>query len=489
MEELPSNEEAEKGLLSCVLHTPLELAPEVLALPEDLLYHHAPRVLLEVFQLFLREGRPVEFIVLGEYLRSTPHPAGGTYESQVGGPGFLGELLNFVPSPIHWSYYRGILRDKLYRRMVIQRCNLQIQAARSANDEDARKVLLEGMALFSDLATDNPAGQKQWVHVQASVDQAMLRMEERIRSRGQVMKGAIATGFTDLDRRTQGFLPGELVIIGARPAMGKSALAANFAECMVLANGHYREFEKAVADGRMGPVPVGVVTLEMSHVDISERILIGRSGIDMGKVRTGMLSRLDRQNYFAACDALRKAPLHYLDTGRLSIQELMARCRHDVERLGLKVLIIDYLQRMCSDSKKAGQGRSIEIGEISAGLKSLAKDFGVVVIALAQVGRSAEERAGCKPQLADLRESGDIEADADFVGLLYRPGYYERKKAKRKGEDEEDEDEIADDKAELIMAKCRRGAPEPVDLRWDGPRTRFTSTHDRLFSGDEGQRE
>lgn len=489
-QSLPSYEDGEKGMLSCILHAPTELAPEVLALPEDLFYHHAPRTLLEVFKEFLRDGRPVEFIVLGDHLRKTPDPRGGTLESQVGGPGYLAELLDFVPSATHWGYYLKILKGNLYRRTVIQKCELQKRAAMTASDDDARKVLLEAMAVFSDLAIDNPAGQRQWVHVKESVAEALLRTEERIRSRGQVMKGSIATGFTDLDRRTQGLQPGELFIIGARPAMGKSALAANLAECIVTANGHYREFDKAVETGRIKPEPVGLVTLEMNHVDITERMLVGRSGVDMGKTRTGMFGGQDMRNFQTACHELEKAPLYYLDTGRLSIQELMARCRHDVERLGLKVLIVDYLQRMCSDSKKAGQGRSIEIGEISAGLKALAKDFGVVVIALAQVGRSAEERAGCKPQLADLRESGDIEADADFVGLLYRPGYYERVKAKKKGgKDDEEEDDISDDKAELIMAKCRRGAPEPVELRWDGPRTRFTSTHDRLFSNNDSKRE
>jgi replicative DNA helicase len=500
---MPFAKDAEKGVLACILHNPIVLAPEVLALPLEIMWHEGMRLTLEGMQLFLREGRPLDFITLGTHLRDAGNMSKVGDADGETGDAFLAGLEEFIPTDQHWGYYVKILKDKLYLRTIIQRCTLAQQRAFEANDEDARKVLLESIADFSDLASDSPAGHKKWVHVRESVDAALLRFEERLRSKGQVMKGSIATGFTDLDRRMQGLLPGELFIIGARPAMGKSALAANIAECIVMANGHYHEFEKAVADGRIAPLPVGFVTLEMNHVDITERMLVGRSGVDMGKARTGMFSRLDKQNYLKACEDLMKAPLHYLDTGRLSVQELMARLRHDVERLGLRVLVVDYLQRLCSDSKRAGQNRNVEIGEISSGLKAIAKDFNLGVFALAQVGRSAEDRAGCKPQLADLRESGDIEADADFVGLLYRPGYYQRKKGKKEGgkktkvqgsefdpdDDDEEEDEIADDKAELIMAKCRRGAPEPVELKWDGPRTRFSSTHDRLFSNDEGKRE
>jgi replicative DNA helicase len=477
LESMPYARDAEMGVLSCLFHTPTLLAPEALAMPVDCFYHPAHRMLFEVIVEFLRNGRPVEYVVLSQHLVDTKQM------DKIGGQGFLAELLNFVPTPTHWGYYVSILKDKLYLRTVIQQCALVRQSCYDFQDEP-RKVLLNALAEFSELATDNPGNKRRWIPVAESVDLCMQRTEERIRSRGKVPKGAVATGFTDLDRRTMGLMPGELFIIGARPAMGKSALAANMAECIVLANGHYREFEQP-------PMPVGLVSLEMNHADISERILVGRSQVDMGKTRTGMFSRMDQQNYLKACAELSKAPLHFLDTGRLSVQELAARCRHDVERLGLKVLVVDYLQRMCSDSKRSQQNRSVEIGEISSGLKGIAKDYNVVVIGLAQVGRSAEDRAESKPTLSDLRESGDIEADADFVGLLWRPGYYARRKSKSKAKRDGagEEDDISDDTAQLIMAKMRRGAPEPIDLNWDGPRTRFTSTHDRLFSNNDAKRE
>jgi replicative DNA helicase len=490
LRSMPCAAESESGVLSCIFLRPVELAPEVLALPEDLFYHAGRRQLLEVVKEFLREGRPIDLITLSEHLERM------ALLDKVGGPGELGEL--FVPqlTPMHWGYYLDILKKKLYRRTVIQQARLAEQAAYDSDDDAARKVLLEGIAAFSELASDSPSGQKRWVHVKESVHVVADRLQERVDSKGKVPKSAIATGFTDLDRRMQGLQGGELFIIGARPAMGKSALAANIAANIVLANGHYREFDQAA-------LPLGFVTMEMNHADITERMLVGMSQVDMGKTRTGMFGREDWRAFTRACGELGQAPLHYLDTGKLSVQELMARLRHDVERMGLRVLVVDYLQRLCSDSKRAGQNRNVEIGEISSGLKAIAKDFNLGVIALAQVGRSAEERAGCKPQLADLRESGDIEADADFVGLLYRPGYYERRKAKgqkgknvRQGaefnpadDDDEDEDEVMDDKAELILAKMRRGAPEPVELKWDGPRTKFSSTHDRLFSNDDAKRE
>lgn len=489
---MPFSEDAEKGVLSCLIASPVEKAPFVAEMNLELFYHPAHRRLVEVIKEFVVEGIPVDLVALSNRFLDMGEM------DKLGGPAFLAELYSFVPTTAHWDYYLGILKEKWILRKVINNCTRLISACYEYPAHDnARAMLLEGMAEFTEMAAEAEGKKsKRFVHIEEAVDFCVERTEKRVKDRGHVSDDAIATGFTDLDRRTMGFWPGELVIIGARPAMGKSALAMNITEAIAMANGHYEEFRQ-MAKG------VGVVSLEMSRYDLAERMMVGRSGVNMGKIATGMFSRGDMRDYMNAGAQLRKAPIHFIDTGSLSVQQLLAVCRSDVERLGLKVLVVDYLQRMCSESRKAAQGRSIEIGEISSGLKQIAKDFGLVVIALAQVGRSAEDRAGCRPQLADLRESGDIEADADWVGLLYRPGYYAKKKGKGKtkkgkresvfdeqgGDDDEAEDEITDDQAELIIAKARRGAVEPIELRWDGPRTQFSSTHNKLFSNNEDRRE
>lgn len=489
---MPFSDDAEKGVLSCYLQDPVGLlgAAYGVVLP-GWFYHPCNRMLYELLVRFRQEGRPVDLVTLSSHLIDAGEM------DKLGGPAVLPDLYSFVPTPAHYEYYVGILKGKWWERECL-RVTGEIQKAvyELGNEGGVEKVVA---GAIGDLLNLSQEGRKtKWVPVKEIVEECKDRMESAVKNRGHVT-GGVATGFTDLDRRTMGLRPGELFIIGARPAMGKSSLAMNFAENIAMANGHYAEFNQAA-------MPVGVVSLEMSRVDLVDRVVVGRSGVNMAKMATGMFSRGEMKDYVKAANELGLAPMYFLDVAKLSIQELLASARRMVLETGLKVLVVDYLQRMCSDSKRAQQNRNIEVAEISSGLKSMAKELDLVVFALAQVGRGAEDRPGCKPSLADLRESGDIEADADFVGLIYRPGYYARKKAKKaegsgKGQSrrvgtqagghsrEEEEDEILDDQAELIIAKARRGSVEPVPLHWDGPRTRFASRTNKLYSNDDGQRE
>jgi replicative DNA helicase len=197
---------------------------------------------------------------------------------------------------------------------------------------------------------------------------------------------------------------------------------------------------------------------------------------------------------------LAESPMYFLDTGRCSIQELEGLVMRAISQFGLKILLVDYLQLMKSESKKAQGSRYIEVGEVAQGLKELAKNCKIPVIALAQLGRTAEERKGCVPQMADLRESGDIEQAADIIGLLYRAGYYAKKNegkpvaAKDKSPFDDDDDEVEGDpmedkEAKLIIAKHRGGPTGEVILNWEGALTRFTSTHNKLNSNNEDEQQ
>lgn len=496
---MPFSRDAEDGVLSCYLQNPVGLLGEAHGKVEaGWFYHPATRFMFELLLEFNQAGRPIDIVTLSAHLLDK-----GMMD-KIGSPAQLGDWLAFVPTPAHYEYYLKILRDRWWERECL-RVTQAIQKAVYETGQDGDVEKLVTMAIGDLLNLGNLGRKSRWVHVKEVVKEVCERTAQALKNKGHVTSG-VATGFTDLDRRTMGLRPGELFILGARPAMGKTALAMNIAENIVLANGHYSEFNQV-------PLGVAIVSLEMSRLDLTDRTIVGRAGVSMGQLATGMFGKREMKAYMAAAEELEQSELWFLDVGKLSIQELLSSLRQMVLEKGIKVVVVDYLQRLCSDSKRAQQNRNVEVAEISTGLKQMAKELGLVVIALAQVGRGAEERPGCKPSLADLRESGDIEADADWVGLLYRPGYYERKKAKKEGKGnkgqgkvkwsssagagasagdgvaEEAEDEIRDDQAELIIAKARRGSTEPVYLTWDGPRTRFSSQTSKLFSNNNERRE
>lgn len=481
--EMPRSNDAEEGVLSCFLQNPGELLSDAMtSLPTDAFYHVANRLIFEQMLAFHQQSHtPLDFITFSQHLIDR-----GVMD-KAGGPAQMAHLLNFVPTAAHYGYYKGILRDKLWMRRVISETARVMHSCFSV-DGNPHDVLAQAQTALFNLSMES-SGAKQWHEVATVAAECAERMEQTMRHKGHIAPDAIATGFTELDRRTMGLKPGELFVIGARPAMGKTALAMNLATCCALANGHYDEFQQE-------PIHVLVITTEMSRHELVDRQLVALSKMNTGKLRTGMLSREDARNYSQAVMKMAAGLMSFIDTGSLSIQELLALLRSKVQDIRSKrgpkfkiLVVVDYIQRLRSDSKRAAGNRNLEIAEITSGLKSAAKDFQLVVIALAQVGRSAERGTSpeaCRPSLGDLRESGDIEADADMVGLLFRPGYYARRRA---AEDNEDADSIEDNKAELIMAKYRRGSNEPIPLIWDGPHTEFRSMTHKLFSNNDEERE
>ncbi|MGZ4967052.1 MAG: replicative DNA helicase, partial [Chthoniobacterales bacterium] len=275
---------------------------------------------------------------------------------------------------------------------------------------------------------------------------ALESIEKLWEQRGGIT--GISTGFHELDRMTNGLHDGEMIVIAARPSMGKTALAMNIAEHVAI----------------NGKLPVAVFSLEMSGQQLVQRLLCSRARVNLQKVREGFLPEHDFPKLTNAASKLAEAEIYIDDSAGLSILELRAKARRLKAQKNIQLIVIDYLQLLRSTTRRAQDNRQLEISEISAGIKGLAKELKIPVIVLAQLNRQPEARSGGKPRLSDLRESGSIEQDADLVGLLVRPEIYE--------EDEEARAEKAGE-AELIIAKQRNGPVGDIPLTFLKEFTRF----------------
>ena len=283
-------------------------------------------------------------------------------------------------------------------------------------------------------------------------------MDRMLAEEGRSITG-ISTGFHDLDDLTSGLQKGEMIVVAARPSMGKTALALNLAEQIAFGGSPHDE---------KGPAtPVAIFSMEMSRGQLAQRLICARSAVDSHKMRRNMLNRDEVQQVFQACSELNDAPIYIDDTAGLSIMALRAKARRLVAQYGVRCLIIDYLQLM-SAPQAAKENRQQEVSAISRGVKALARELNLPVICLAQLNRAAETREGHRPRMGDLRESGSIEQDADVIMLLHREDYY------HVGDDEwmsENQDKVG--VAELIIAKQRNGPTDTVKLTWDRTTTRF----------------
>jgi replicative DNA helicase len=284
---------------------------------------------------------------------------------------------------------------------------------------------------------------------------ALESIEQLWERRGGIT--GISTGFTELDRMTNGLHAAEMIVIAARPSMGKTALAMNIAEHVAISS----------------RLPVAVFSLEMSSQQLVQRLLCSRARVNLQKVREGFLAERDFPSLTAAASKLAEAEIFIDDSAGLSILELRAKARRLKAQKDIQLIVVDYLQLLKSTTRRAQDNRQLEISEISSGLKGLAKELKIPIIVLAQLNRQPEARSGGKPRLSDLRESGSIEQDADLVGLLVRPEVYE-----------EDEDARAEKagEAELIIAKQRNGPVGEVPLTFLKEFTRF---EDRARGGSE----
>lgn len=439
---LPYSEDAEKGVLCSLVLSPREVGDLcILRLHPDAFYAPAHKIVYELVIEFADKSKPIDFITLKQTLTDRG------FLEEVGGPEFLNELYTFVPTAANAGYYVDIVREKYLLRRLILACNSL--AGRCYDDQENVEPLLDD----AERQIFEITGDHVKVDIVPAKELAMEAIEhiEKIyENRGSVT--GLPTGFTELDHMTSGLHPAEMIVIAARPSMGKTALAMNIAEHV------------AIKEGK----PVGVFSLEMSSQQLVLRLLCSLARVKLQNVRNGFLSERDFPNLTMAASRLAAAKLFIDDTPGLAIAELRAKARRLVASHQIELLVIDYLQLLRSTSRRAQDNRQIEISEISAGIKSLAKELKIPIIVVAQLNRQPDTRAkdgGGRPRLSDLRESGSIEQDADLVGLLVRPDYYQT--------DDDETKPSNTSEAELIIAKQRNGPTGDVPLVFLKEFTRF----------------
>jgi replicative DNA helicase len=438
---LPHSLDAEKGVLGSILLSPREALGECIERIDEKHFHvPAHSTIYGVLVDMWKANKEPDLVTLTQVLKDR-----GLLD-QVGGPGAVTDLFTFVPTAANLAYYLEIVREKFILRQIISACTEC--AARSYDEQDQVESLLDDVErkIF---AITEARFKRQMPSIGEHVMEAMEAIDHLSQRKGALT--GLPTGFSDLDKMTDGLHGGEMFVIAARPSMGKTAFAMNIAEHVAV------NMKK----------PVAIFSLEMSSQQLVQRLLCSRAGVNMLRVRDGFLGERDFNALTNAASKLGNSALFIDDSASISILELRAKARRLKAQRDIQLIVIDYLQLLRSTSKRAQDNRQIEISEISAGIKALAKELSIPIVVLAQLNRNPENRTGeskGRPRLSDLRESGSIEQDADVVTLLVREEYYA---------DSEEEKAEAEGKAELIIAKQRNGPVGEVPLTFIKEFTRF----------------
>ena len=434
---LPNSREAEMAVLGAMLLSPEEAAAQVREhLAEDDFYYAAHQVIFREVAGMQDTMRAVDMVTLTQRLQDK-----GVLD-EIGGAAYLADLVAQVPTTANVEHYINIVWEKHLLRKLINAAHDIMTRAFDRQDDVAAWIDEVEQQIFNINAEKTATG-AQPVH--EFVKKAMQDIEKLFDNRGAV--AGLSTGFRDLDKLTSGLHGGNVFIIAARPSMGKTSLAMNIAENVAIDQN----------------IPVGVFSLEMSSDELVKRMLCSRSRVNMRAVRDGFMSDRDFPKLTTAASELMKSPLYIDDTAGLAINQVRARARRMRQQYKIQLIVIDYLQLMKAPSRRADQSRQVEVADISSGIKALAKELNIPVIILSQLNRQPETREG-KPRLADLRESGSLEQDADVVGLLVRPEVYE---------DDVENREKLKGQATLIIAKQRSGPTGNVNLSFLSEYTRF----------------
>lgn len=440
---VPQNTEAEMAILGCMLLEKDLINRAIEKLEPDYFYQTAHRDIYEALTSLYDQGLPIDLISLTEKLRSS-----GKLES-AGGASYLSKLLQMVSSAAHYNHYLDIVVQKAVLRHLIHTSTGIISKCYQSQD-DVESLLDEAeKAVFE---VTQRKGTESCVQVKDLIKGAVETVEKLFQHK-QYITG-VATGFIDFDVMTAGLQPADLVVLAARPSMGKTAFALNVAEHVACVD------KQAVA----------VFSLEMSKEQLVMRLLCSHARVDAHKVRTGFLAEKDFPDLVNAAGKLAAAPIFIDDTPGISVMEMRAKARRLKAEHDIKMIVVDYLQLM-QGPVSSKDNRQQEISEISRSLKSIARELGIPVIVLSQLNRAVENRPDHRPMLSDLRESGAIEQDADVVILLMRREYYERDNEAVKG------------LAEVMVAKQRNGPVGDVTLTFNERYTRF----DNYSARDEGQ--
>ncbi len=426
----PYNIEAEESLLGAMLISRDATSSVLEIVKSDDFYRKQNQMIFDAILELFAKGEPADAITIADHLKKK------SMLEEVGGKTFIHSLISNIPLAANAEYYgrivrnHSILRKLIYAATDIATMGYEVPEDLVATVDKAQELIF---SIYQDL---NQGNSKNSVSIMKDIVSEVYEEVEKLHESGSDISG-IPTGFIDFDHLTSGFHNSDLIIIAARPGMGKTSLVLGMANNIALK-------EK---------IPVAVFSLEMSKHQVAQRLMSAQSKIDLQRLRDGKIREHEWTRLASAIEKLAECKLYVDDSAFLTVMDLRSRARMMVSTYGIKMIIVDYLQLMQSTSNYRGN-KVQEITEISQNLKGIAKELNIPVIAVSQLSREVEKRENKRPQLADLRESGSIEQDADLVAFVYRDEYYDEN-SQRKGE------------ADLIIAKHRNGPIGKVKLQFD----------------------
>lgn len=431
----PQSQEAERSVVGAMLmdREAIEIATEYIS-GEDF-YNRQLGIFFDAMVELNKEAKPVDQVTLQERLKDKNVPP------EFASTEYIVNLVAAVPTSANVKYYAQIVAEKATLRKLIKVCDETTSNCYAGSDN--LEIILNNVEKDVFSVTQRREG-GEFVPIKDVVVNALSKIAASSRNSGTVT--GIATGFSDLDYDTAGFQPSDLILIAARPSMGKTAFALNIAEYMAFRNDE----------------TVAVFSLEMSKEQLVNRLLSMESHVEAQSLRTGKMSDSDWEALIDSADMIGASNLIIDDTPGITVQELRSKCRKYKMEHNLKVVFIDYLQLMSGGGTRSSDSRQQEISDISRSLKALAREINVPIVALSQLSRAVEQRPDHRPMLSDLRESGAIEQDADMVMFIYRDDYY-NKDTEKKGV------------AEIIIAKQRNGPIGTVELLWMPQFTKFAN--------------
>ncbi|MBO5515210.1 MAG: replicative DNA helicase [Schwartzia sp.] len=435
----PQNIEAEQAVLGAMLLEKKAIVAATELLKPDDFYREAHKLVFEAIVELSQRDEAADLVTVVEQLKKNEKL------DKAGGIAFVTSLANAVPTAANVKYHAKIVLEKAQLRNLI---NTTTEIAGEAYEDVEEIGALMEKAEKEILKVTGRGTSFDFTPIGKLVIDVFDKVEKRSQEKNALT--GLASGFRDLDRLTSGLQASDLILVAARPSMGKTAFTLNIATYVAV------KLKQ----------PVAFFSLEMSNVQLVQRMLCAEGGIDSQALRSGELTDDDWKRLIIASDRLTKAPIYIDDTPGITVAELRAKARRIKSDHGLSLVVIDYLQLMQGRASKNGDNRQQEISEISRSLKALARELGVPVIALSQLSRSVESRTIKRPMLSDLRESGSLEQDADIVMFLYRDEYY-------------NEDSERKDQADVIIAKHRNGPIDTITLFFEKRFTKFT-TLDRI---------
>ena len=448
----PQAQELEDSVLGALMIEKEAFGTVADLLRPEVFYKDQNRLVFEAIRELAVNDQPIDILSVGEKLKSK-----GTLE-KAGGAVYLADLTRRVASTAHLHYHAEIIAKKATARDLISMA-AQIEEKAFDETQDIDDLMQEAEAGIFEITQRS---QKRSVtQVDSVIEEAFARMEKAAKNTGNI--SGIPSGFHALDKITSGWQTPDLIIIAARPAMGKTAFVLSMAKNIAVDRG----------------IPTAIFSLEMSNVQLVTRLIMNVCELEGDKIKTGKMSKEDKLRLNTKINIMKGKPLYMDDTPSLSIYELRSKARKLVNEHGVKLIIIDYLQLMNAQGSSFGS-REQEVSIISRGLKGLAKELDIPIIALSQLNRGVEARTGIEgktPQLSDLRESGAIEQDADMVCFIHRPEYYRIFNDEKSGKD-------LRGLAQIIVAKHRNGATDSIWLRFRGKYAKFQNEDDAFDSNE-----